>query len=92
MSEPIETKDHALSSVGKPKKGYGSPLHQIRRLCLDCADGPKAVRFCTGVDCPLWFHRFGKSPKRVMREEGKGAGDLFDPAWILGKFTKEQGA
>jgi len=61
------------------QRTYKGPLKQIRAFCLDCADGPQSVRLCTGNECPLWPYRFGKHPKRVIREKGKDAQGLFDP-------------
>jgi len=56
-----------------------SPLKQIRRQCLECCCGStKTIRFCASVDCPLWYLRFGKYPKTVIREHGKKFEQLFD--------------
>ena len=60
-----------------------SPLRQIRKFCLDCASGPKSVRFCKDPSCALWHLRFGRKPKSVMRLEGTDARCYFDPVWIL---------
>ncbi len=70
--------------------GTRGPLKLIRRFCLDCTDGPKSVRFCTAVDCPLWIYRFGKRPKRVIREYGKEAAELFDRKWILEQCERDR--
>jgi hypothetical protein len=78
-----ETGMTSIHKREKPTNGYRGPLRQIRILCVDCAAGPKAVRYCTGVDCPVWPYRFGKNPKRVIREEGKSSASLFDKDWIL---------
>jgi len=58
-----------------------SPLKQIRRFCLhNCFQGQtKEVRYCSSIECPFWFLRFGRSPKRVINEEGHPAEQLFDP-------------
>ncbi len=46
-----------------------TPLKAIRQKCLDCTAGqPKEVRFCGIEDCPIYYFRFGKNPKRA----GKG--------------------
>lgn len=56
-----------------------SPLKQIRKQCLDCCGGSrKCVRFCSNTNCPLWNFRFGKSPKAVIRENGKKYMQLFE--------------
>lgn len=56
-----------------------SPLKQIRKQCLEClGGGVKSIRFCHYTDCPLWYLRFGKFPKTVIREHGKKIEQLFD--------------
>jgi len=56
-----------------------SPLKQIRKQCLDCCCGSvKTIRFCHSIDCPLWYLRFGKFPKTVLREQGRKYEQLFD--------------
>ena len=56
-----------------------SPLKQIRKQCVECCGGSvKSVRFCYSTDCPLWYLRFGKFPRTVIREKGKKSGLLFD--------------
>lgn len=56
-----------------------SPLKQIRKQCIDCCYGStKTIRFCASLDCPLWYLRFGKFPKTVIRENGKKFEQLFD--------------
>ena len=56
-----------------------SPLKQIRKQCLECCcESVKSVRFCHSTDCPLWFLRFGKFPKTVIREYGKKFEQLFN--------------
>jgi hypothetical protein len=70
-----------------------SPLKQIRSQCLDCCGGSvKMVRYCSGVDCPLWHLRFGKSPKRIVKELGEEAEALFEKANFVagGKFSPEK--
>lgn len=59
-----------------------SLLKQVRKNCLDCCgDSAREVRFCSSTtSCALWFFRFGKTPKRVIRTGGPEAGMLFDPA------------
>jgi hypothetical protein len=66
-----------------PIKAYRGPLRQIRELCRECAGGPKSARYCSGVNCPLWPYRFGKHPKRVIREGGEGSACFFDKDWVL---------
>ena len=56
-----------------------SPLKQIRKQCLECCCGSvKTIRFCHSTDCPLWYLRFGKFPKTVLREQGRKYEQLFD--------------
>ena len=56
-----------------------SPLKQIRKHCLYCCYGSyKTIRFCATLDCPLWYLRFGRFPKTVIREKGKIFEQLFD--------------
>ena len=56
------------------------PLKQIRLKCLDCwGNQYKQVRFCDTTDCALWYLRFGKMPKTVIRNEGEEAKKLFVP-------------
>ena len=56
-----------------------SPLVQIRKNCIECCgDNVKAVMFCSSVDCKLWFLRFGKLPKAVVREKGEDWIRIFD--------------
>lgn len=55
-----------------------SPLKQIRKQCLECCCGSaKTVRFCHSTECSLWFLRFGKLPKTVIRIQGKKSIQLF---------------
>ena len=56
-----------------------SPLKQIRKQCLDCCSGSvKTVRFCHSTDCPLWYLRYGKFPKTIIKAKGKDWEQLFD--------------
>ena len=56
-----------------------SPLKQIRRQCVECCGGSvKEVRFCPSTECPLWYLRFGKFPKTVVRENRERSNLLFD--------------
>jgi len=56
-----------------------SPLKQIRKQCVECCgNSVKTVRFCHSIDCPLWFLRFGKFPKTILRENGDKSGSLFE--------------
>jgi len=55
------------------------PLKQIRKQCLDCCSGStKTIRFCVSTECPLWYLRFGRFPKTVIRTKGKEWKQLFD--------------
>ncbi len=56
-----------------------SPLKQIRKQCLECCCGSvKTIRFCHSIDCPLWYLRFGKFPKTVLRKQGRKFEQLFN--------------
>jgi len=56
-----------------------SPLKQIRKQCLDCSYGQvKTIRFCSSTECPLWYLRFGKFPRTVVKRKGKEWDQLFD--------------
>ncbi len=60
-----------------------SPLRQIRKFCVTCCGGHvKSVRFCHSVNCELWFFRFGRFPRTVVREFGKSAEQLFEPKYF----------
>ena len=37
-------------------------LSAVRAFCLRCTDGPKNVRMCVAVTCPLWSFRMGTNP------------------------------
>jgi hypothetical protein len=79
--------------VARKKTPHVHPLKQIRRFCLTCvSDQRKEIRFCLDTDCPLWFLRFGKSPKRVINEERPLAWELFDPENFKegAKFSSEK--
>ena len=39
----------------------------LRRYCLECADGPAEVRRCSIINCPLWPYRMGKNPHNPKR-------------------------
>jgi hypothetical protein len=70
-----------------------SPLKQIRLQCLECCGGSvKSVRLCCAIDCPLWHLRFGKSPKRVIKEQGAQAKALYDKRNFVigGKFSPDK--
>ncbi len=55
------------------------PLKQIRKQCLDCCCGQvKIIRFCAATECPLWYLRFGRFPKTVIKTSGKEWEQLFD--------------
>lgn len=36
----------------------------IRAFCVMCIGGPKKVRACADVDCPIWPFRLGNNPFR----------------------------
>ena len=42
------------TAQGRPR------LRDIRKRCLDCAGGAKAVRECVMTQCPLWPKRMGR--------------------------------
>lgn len=55
------------------------PLKLIRKYCLDCCCGSiKTIRFCHSIDCPLWYLRFGRFPKTIIKLNGKRWERLFD--------------
>lgn len=55
------------------------PLKQIRKQCLDCCcSSIKTIRFCHSIDCFLWYLRFGKFPKTIIKAKGKDWEQLFD--------------
>lgn len=62
---------------GGENEKYVSPLHAIRRKCVDCCCGNKnEPALCTVVKCPLYVFRFGKNPYRkpkTISEEQKEA-------------------
>ena len=69
------------------------PLKQIRRQCLNCCCGsPKTVKLCADVDCPLWYFRFGVSPKAYVSRTGKESEQLFDKENFKngGKYSPDQ--
>jgi len=69
------------------------PLKQIRKQCLDCCCGSiKTIRFCHSIDCFLWYLRFGKFPKTVIRKKGKNWVQLFDKRnfEVGGKFSPDK--
>jgi hypothetical protein len=50
--------------------GRYSPLHAIKRKCLDCSSASKSeVRNCAFVDCALHPFRQGKNPNRAYGPE-----------------------
>jgi len=56
-----------------------NPFKQIRKNCLECCgDSPKTVMFCASINCSLWYFRFGKRPKAVIRSSGEKYAGLFD--------------
>lgn len=55
------------------------PLKSIRENCLNCCGNQYSqVRLCPLTGCPLWFLRFGRMPKTVVKA-GKDDEDLFNP-------------
>ncbi len=63
----------------KMKNLKQSPLKQIRMQCIECwSDSNKTVRFCHSIDCFLWYLRFGKFPKTIIKAKGKEWEKLFD--------------
>lgn len=56
-----------------------SPLKLDRKFCLDCCGGSvKTIRFCHSINCPIWYLRFGKFPKTIIKAKGKEWEKLFD--------------
>jgi len=41
-----------------------TPIKAIRIWCLDCEEGPKAVRNCLNTVCVFYSYRLGKNPNR----------------------------
>ncbi len=66
---PRETRSivAAMGNVGLVDglKEYGD----LRRQCLACVEGPKAVRDCEIIDCPIWpyCHVGTNSPRQIPR-------------------------
>ena len=74
-----ESKKKALVANKKFRLPSPNQIQQIRRNCLDCVGNQaSSVMFCFSVDCQLWYLRFGKKPKSVVREKGKDYAGLFD--------------
>lgn len=56
------------------------PLKKIRENCLECSGNQySGVRCCPLTDCPLWYLRFGRMPKTVVKAGGRDEEDLFNP-------------
>ena len=54
-------------------------LKQIRKFCFYCCGGStKFIRYCSDTECPLWYLRFGMSPKAYIRKNGDNSESLFD--------------
>ncbi len=69
------------------------PLKQIRKQCRDCCcDNVKTIRFCYSTDCPLWYLRFGKFPKTVIKTKGREWEQLFNKDNFKkdGKFSSDK--
>ena len=50
-------------------KLYDTPVKALRKKCLNCmCYQPKEVRLCTGIDCPIYPYRFGRSPDEAIRD------------------------
>jgi len=74
------------------------PLKQIRRNCVECCGTSDSVRFCASIDCKLWYLRFGKMPKTLIRnnknfkllfdKENFKSNQLFDPELELSSLNK----
>jgi hypothetical protein len=85
----VKSKSHKKQSEGNKK--IRGPLWHIKMKCRkDCLDGPKAVRYCEATDCLLWPFRFGKYPKRVIREEGEAARRFVEPAGMMEKDEEHE--
>jgi len=75
------------------------PLKQIRKYCLSCCGGDSdEVKFCTAIDCKLWYLRFGRRPARLIKnkkfeflldkENFKDAG-IFEPSRSVAENRKK---
>jgi hypothetical protein len=59
--------------MGRAVKGV-SPLKTIRAKCLECVEGVREVRECTGTilwsdPCPLHRYRMGKGNRQLTEAE-----------------------
>jgi len=69
------------------------PLKKIRENCLECSGNQySGVRLCHLTDCPLWYLRFGRMPKTIIKKGGRDEEDLFNPENFQedGKFGQDQ--
>jgi hypothetical protein len=72
----IESRQQLHERVaGRTRSAAGSPLTAIRRKCVDCAAGRKAIALCPSTDCPLWLFRYGMKPETAAKN-----GKPMDPA------------
>lgn len=70
-----------------------SPLKLDRKFCLDCCGGSvKTIRFCHSINCPIWYLRFGKFPRTVIKMMGKKWEQLFNKDNFKkdGKFSSDK--
>jgi len=52
---------------------------QIRLKCLDCCGNERdEVKFCSAIECDLWYLRFGTYPKTYIKAHGYNSKILFD--------------
>ena len=69
------------------------PLKQIRKQCQDCCFGSvKIIRFCHSIDCPLWYLRFGKYPRTIIKTNREEWEQLFNKDNFKkdGKFSSDK--
>lgn len=67
-SQPARVAD-LTTSEAREEGGEASPIHSIRKFCLQCVGTHAEVAVCCAYVCPLWDYRFGKLPKTVNRDK-----------------------
>jgi len=74
---PVRRTSRLVSALGDVPLVDGLRRYRdLRRQCLDCADGEADVRRCAAIDCPLWPYRLGKNPHNPRRGKDPFAGRL----------------
>lgn len=63
-----------------------SPLHAIRRKCLDCScDSINSVKTCPSLECPLWKFRLGLHPFTKKNQSNP----FLQPSYFVGLENQE---